>query len=131
MKGIDTNVLIRYLTQDDRTQAAVAGQFLARCTSDDPGYVNRVVLCELVWVLDRGYGYTRSQIAGVLDKLLRTGSLEIEDRAIAWEALATYAQGPADYSDCIIAAGNRARGCESTATLDARAAKLAGMKLLS
>jgi predicted nucleic acid-binding protein len=80
MIGLDTNVLVRYLVQDDPGQSRKATQVIAKqCTRDDPGFINRIVLCELVWVLESAYGYSKDTIVAVLEKLLRTSQLKIED----------------------------------------------------
>ena len=73
MIGIDTNVLVRHLVQDDLSQSRAATQVITKqCTRDEPGFINRIVLCELVWVLESAYGYPKDTIAAVLEKLLRT-----------------------------------------------------------
>lgn len=95
MKGIDTNVLVRYLVQDDPQQARRASLFMTKeCSTEDPGLVNRVVLCELVWVLESAYGYPRSRIVLALESILRTAQLKVEDHQEAWSALREY-QGAA------------------------------------
>ena len=79
MIGLDTNVLVRHLVQDDPAQSHAATQVITkRCTRDEPGFINRIVLCELVWVLESAYGYSKDTIVVVLDKILRTSQLKIE-----------------------------------------------------
>lgn len=119
MIGVDTNVLVRHLVGDDPAQTPKARALLAaRCTVDDPGYVNRIVLCELVWVLGRGYRYDRITIAGALEQLLNAAELQIEDREAALGALAAYRTSKADFADCLMGLLNRAAGCEHTMTFD-------------
>ncbi|HTO85561.1 MAG TPA: type II toxin-antitoxin system VapC family toxin [Methylomirabilota bacterium] len=125
MIGLDTNVLVRHLTGDDPVQTPKARALLAaRCTVDDPGYVNRIVLCELVWVLARGYRYDRRTIAGALEQLLNAAELLIEDRDTAVDALAAYRGSQADFADCLMGILNRVAGCDRTATFDRDAASL-------
>ncbi len=125
MIGLDTNVLARHLVGDDPVQTPKARALLAaRCTVDDPGYVNRIVLCELVWVLARGYRYDRRTIAGALEQLLNAAELRIEDREAAIDALAAYRGSQADFADCLMGPLNRAAGCERTMTFDRDAAAL-------
>jgi predicted nucleic-acid-binding protein len=125
MIGLDTNVLVRHLVGDDPVQTPKARALLARrCKVDDPGYVNRIVLCELVWVLARGYRYDRRTIAGALEQLLNAAELQIEDREAAVDALAAYRGGQADFADCLMGLLNRAAGCEQTMTFDRDAAAL-------
>ena len=131
MIGIDTNVLVRHLVQDDPSQSRVATQVITKqCTRDDPGFINRIVLCELVWVLESAYGYSKDTIAAVLDKLLRTNQLKIEDTQSAWTAFRMYQKGKADFADCLLGATNRIGGCEWTVTFDQPASKLEGFQLL-
>lgn len=124
MIGLDTNVLLRLLTQDDPAQLAAAKRFVAsHCTSEEPGFVNRVVTVEIVWVLESLYDeYSRNQIADSVEALLSTAALEIEDGTAVRAALGAYRDG-ADFADAFIARVNEALGCTSTATFDARAAK--------
>ena len=131
MIGIDTNVLVRHLVQDDLRQSREATRVIAKqCTRDDPGFINRIVLCELVWVLESAYGYPKDIIVDVLEKLLRTSQLKIEDAQSAWTAFRMYQKGKADYADCLLGVTNRLAGCGSTVTFDQAAMKLEGFQPL-
>lgn len=131
MIGLDTNVLVRYLVQDDLSQARKATQVITKqCTSEDPGFINRIVLCELVWVLESAYGYSKDTILGVLEKLLRTSQLKIEDIQSSWTAFRMYQRGKADFADCLMGATNRLSGCDTTVTFDHAASKLEGFQRL-
>ena len=131
MIGLDTNVLVRYLVQDDPGQSRKATQVItARCTRDDPGFINRIVLCELVWVLESAYGYSKETIVAVLEKLLRTSQLKIEDTQSAWTSFRMYQKGKADFADCLLGATNRLGGCNETVTFDRAASKLEDFQLL-
>ncbi len=92
--------------------------------------MNRIVCCELVWVLQRCYGYSREQIGDVLERLLRTRQISVEDLPGTWKALGEYRSGKADFADALIAATNRERGCGETVTFDRVAGTLDGMRLL-
>jgi predicted nucleic-acid-binding protein len=130
VKGIDTNVLVRYLAQDDPEQAAKATRFIANeCSVDEPCLVNRVVLCELVWVLETAYGYPRARIASLLDQLFLTAELRIENSREASAALSEYWDG-ADFADALIAFDNLHLGCEYTVTFDRKASRRDGFVLL-
>jgi predicted nucleic-acid-binding protein len=125
MIGLDTNVLVRFLVADDADQAARAARLIEeRCTGDDPGFVDSVVLCEIVWVLESAYGYARPLIAEVVEKALHTAELEIDNAEAAWAALRAYRTGNADFADAFIGRLNRAAGCAATATFDRAAAAL-------
>ncbi|HZP65330.1 MAG TPA: type II toxin-antitoxin system VapC family toxin [Rudaea sp.] len=128
MIGLDTNVLVRYIVQDDPGQANRAARlFEHRLSREIPGFVNHVVLCELVWVLESGYGYSRGQIAATLQRLFETDCLRVQSPDLAWQALDGYRRG-ADFSDVLIASINIAEGCEHTATFDRRAARSANFR---
>ncbi len=131
MIGIDTNVLVRHLVQDDPRQSHAATQVITKqCTRDDPGFINRMVLCELVWVLESAYGYSKDTVVNVLDRLLRTSQLKVEDAQTAWTAFRMYQKGKADFADCLLGSTNRLGGCESTVTFDRAAGRLEGFELL-
>lgn len=126
MKGLDTNVLVRYLVQDDPEQSRTA----VRCIESDTCFINAIVLCELVWVLEAAYRYPKDIIAATLEKILQTGDFEIEDRDTAWQALADYRSTKADFADCLIAHRNIAAGCEETATFDKRVKGARGFRMI-
>jgi predicted nucleic-acid-binding protein len=121
MIGLDTNVLVRYFVQDDEEQARAAGALIeSHCTADDPGAVSLVVLCELVWILDRGYGYAKDIIAGVLRRMLSVEDLRVERFELARLALNRYENGKADFADYVIALCHRELGAAVTLTFDRR-----------
>ncbi len=122
MIGLDTNVLVRHILQDNAAEGRAASTLLAsRCSADDPGVVSLVVLCELVWVLDRGYGYDRRAIAAVLRQVLSVEDLLVEHSELAWQALHLYQDGEADFSDYLIGLSHRDQGAAVTCTFDRRA----------
>jgi predicted nucleic-acid-binding protein len=130
MTGIDTNVLVRYLVQDDAEQARKATHFITNeCSADDTGLINRIVLCELVWVLETAYEYPRNRVALALEKILRTAQFTIEDHEEAWLAFRNYQNG-ADFADALIAAVNRRLGCDVTKTFDRKASRQPGFAAL-
>jgi predicted nucleic-acid-binding protein len=120
--GLDTNVLVRYIAQDDPGQAAVATRLIEGFTAEAPGFVSTVTLVETVWVLARAYRAPKAAIAAVIEGLLRARELAVENAEAHYRALAAFQASPADYADALIAeAGNRA-GCNETVTFDRRAA---------
>jgi predicted nucleic-acid-binding protein len=123
VKGLDTNVLIRYLVQDDPAQSALATQVIEQQTTHDSFYLCHIVLCELVWVLESRYQQTRTMIVTIIDQLLRTQQLEVQQPAIVWNALQAYQQSTADFSDYLIAHSHAEAGCETTITFDKKAAQ--------
>ncbi len=123
MFGLDTNLLVRYITQDGEEAAAVTQHLERECTQARPGLVCLVVLCELVWVLRQAYKYDRSSVAAIVRKLLSTAELEAERASLAWRALADYRTGPADLSGYLIAQVTRECNACPVHTLDRKAAK--------
>ena len=131
MIGLDTNVLVRFLVQDDVGQAQAAAALMASLTGATPGFVCREVLVELVWVLERAYGLPRPDIARALDGLLQARELVIEQADRAALAVDRYRQGGAGISDQMIALAGLGAGCDATATFDRKAAALPGMRVVA
>ncbi len=131
MVGIDTNILVRYLVQDDPAQGKRASDFIEKtCTRENPGFINHIVLCELSWVLESVYSYEKETLIEVLEKILIVGQFEIENKDNVWAALHDYKNSKADFSDCLIARKNRFHGCEKTVTFDKGLKNLEGVLLL-
>lgn len=131
MIGLDTNIIVRYIMQDDAAQSAVAGTLIETLTADAPGFISTVTLVEVVWVLKQSYGLSRSDIAEVIDGLLLSRQLAFQNRAEALQALTTYRSSKADYSDCLIERLGHTAGCTVTYTFDKIAGQYAGMTLLA
>jgi len=123
MIGLDTNLLVRYITQDGDEAVAVTRHLERECTHTRPGFVCLVVLCELVWVLRQAYKYDRATVADIVGKLLSTVEFEVERAALAWRALAEYRSGPADFSDYLIAQISYEHDACPVHTLDRKAAR--------
>lgn len=120
-----------YIVQDDPEQSLLATKFIeAKCTTKSPGYINIIVLCEIVWVLRRAYNYNKSVITNVLSKLLSLKELIVERSAEVSIALKEYKNGNADFVDYLIGVINNQKGCDLTYTLDKKAAMTAHFKLL-
>lgn len=124
MIGLDTNVLVRYLVKDDPVQAEAARAAIETCTSTSPGWVNRVVTCELVWVLERVYRLPRAKIAEALLLLLNAEQLRFEVADILPDAVVAYRDQRLDLADYLIGRTNLDRGCGTTLTFDTAAATL-------
>ncbi len=131
MRGLDTNVLVRYLVQDDPAQAKAATRFIeTECSSEAPGFVNHVVLCELAWVLEVCYRQSKQHIVRVLEQILRVAQLQVDDPQVVWRALDDYRAGQAYFADHLLARVNQARGCDDTVTFDTAAGKAAGFAVI-
>ena len=130
MIGLDTNVLVRYLAQDEPAQSAAANQLIDGFTAEAPGFISTVTLVETAWVLARAYRTPRADIAAVIEGLLRSQDLLVEQSETHYLALGTYQASPADYADAVIAQAGKRAGCDETVTFDRRAANGAKMRLL-
>jgi len=121
--ALDTNVLVRYLVRDDARQTAAATRLIeGECTAEEPGVVSQIVLAELVWVLDRGYGYGRGDVQKVLRGILSTESLAVERPEMVWRALNEFEDTGVDFADCLIGLAGREEGAAATWTFDRKAA---------
>lgn len=131
MIGLDTNVLVRYIMQDDVKQAAKATKLIEALDADTPGYITMVSVVELYWVLTSCYDLTGQQVAQALEAILRTKQFIVERADQVMRALRVFGEGNADFADCLIERSASGAGCEKTMTFDVKAAKHAGMKLIS
>jgi predicted nucleic-acid-binding protein len=119
MIGLDTNVLVRYLTQDDPAQFARAAAFIdAASEREEQFLINAPVLCELVWVLATVYDYSREEIAQALEQIFTTAQFEIERLDEARQALGDFRSSKADFSDALMGRINRSLGAKHTVTFD-------------
>lgn len=119
MIGLDTNVLVRYLVDDEPDQSQRAAALIDRALEDGERlFVPQVVLCELAWVLGSAYRYPAAAIAATLSDLLRARQLAIEDLDTARRALDRYAESGADFADHLIVERCLASGCDRVASFD-------------
>ncbi len=135
MIGLDTNVLVRYVAQDEARQATLATRLVDRqLSATEPGFVSVVVLAELCWVLKRLYGATLAELVETVEDMLGLPQFHIERREVV-QAAVTRAKaakgGKIGFVDALISELARAEGCTHTLTFDKGAARAAGMKLLA
>jgi len=127
MLGLDTNVLVRFLVQDDLGQFERARRLIKREVSrGEPVLISLLVLLETEWVLRSRYALSKVETLATLSSLLETADLRFEDEHSIEEALFAWKESTADFSDCLINARDRRLGCQATATFDTKALKLAG-----
>jgi len=131
MTGLDTNVVIRYVVQDDARQSALATRLIERSLSqENPGFITTVTLCEIAWVLADCYSADKERIRDVIEALLATKQLKIESADLVWRALKAWGSSSADFSDALIGQIVIANSGSKTVTFDKAAAKLQGFELL-
>ncbi len=127
MLGIDTNVLVRFLTRDHPLQYAKAVRLIDReVARGEPVLVSLIVLLETEWVLRSRYELTKAEIMSAFSALLESVDLAVEDEASVEMAVYSWKNSLADFADCLIEARNRRLGCSATATFDVEALKLDG-----
>jgi len=130
MIGLDTNILVRYFAKDDPKQTPLAVSLMKSLTPAEPGWVGFPVLIEVVFVMTRVYRVDRSRLTRILDTLLASRDIVVEQANIVRAALQFFRLGNADFPDCLISASARAAGCTKTVTFDRIAARDAAMQLL-
>ncbi len=132
MTGLDTNILLRYLLEENDPQKASADRFFIRSAErGETLFVNQIVLCEVTWVLARALKFDRQQIGAILERLLATEQLEFEAKDLIVDALGIYRTTRADFADCLIGVRNRDSGCGATVTFDRTAGALEHFKVLA
>ena len=130
MIGLDTNVLVRYIMQDDPAQSARSTTLIESLDAANPGFVSLVSIVELYWVLTSCYDLSDAQVASALEALIRTKPFVVERVDVVVRALRVFQAGKADWPDCLIERSAAHAGCSQTVTFDERAARHAGMALL-
>src|ERR1035437_10245423 len=127
MIGLDTNVLVRYIMQDDPKNSPKATKLIESLDDDDPGYITMVSVIELYWVLTSCYELTGEQVGQALEVILRTKQFLVERADQVMRALRVFGEGKADFADCLIERSATSAGCSKTMTFDDGASKHAGM----
>jgi len=131
MIALDTNILVRYLTQDDRVQSPMATKIIERQLSEeDPGFVSIVAMVETVWVLDRAYGFAAHEIATAVERMLQADVLVVENEQEVFTAMTAVKDEKGSFADAVIAQLGARAGCSRTLTFDHKAARLPAFELV-
>lgn len=130
MIGLDTNILARYIVQDDAIQSPRASALIDSLTDDRRAYISLTTLVELVWVLESNYDLNKAGVIRVVETLLRTRTFVMEQAATVSQAIDMFYVSRAEFEDCLISCSCVVAGCHETFTFDSLAAKTAGMRLL-
>ncbi len=129
MIGLDTNILVRYLAQDDPIQSPLATDIIEfRLTKGNPGFISIVAMVETVWVLDRAYGLADDEIVAALERTLQANTLVVENEQEVFTAMTALKEGIGSFADALIAALGVKAGCSRTLTFDKTALKLPGFE---
>ncbi len=132
MISLDTNILVRLLTNDEPQQASLALKALNQAQADRQRiWVSVIVLCELVWVLQRLYGYDKAQVLVALGALLAFAGLDVEHSPTVKKTLDEMRRSSADFADILLGQLSAERGAAFVLTFDKKAAKLGTHKLLA
>lgn len=132
MIGIDTNILVRYITQDDQKQAALVNDFIEHIVQrNEKLYVNLMVVCELIWVLEECYRYKKNEIIDAIQVLCEVSTVELEDREVLLKALQDFQESSVDFFDGLIGRYNHMKKCDYTISFDKRASKLETFRSLN
>lgn len=130
MIGLDTNVVVRFLVQDDDVQSPIATRVFSGLSREQPGFISSVALAEITWVLSRAYKASRDEIASAVEGMLRSAELVIENAEATYRALAAYRASPsAEFADALIVQRAAIAGASETVTFDQNAAAALGMRL--
>ena len=125
MIGLDTNVVVRYLTQDDAVQSAKATDLFERgLTEEEPGFVSVVAMVETAWVLERVYGLTAEELAAAIERMLEVNVLIVESEQEVFTAMIAVKEGRGSFADALIGALAAKVGCSHTVTFDQKALRL-------
>jgi predicted nucleic-acid-binding protein len=128
--GLDTNILVRYLVQDDPVQSPIATHLIERRLSeDDPGFVTVVAMVETAWVLERIYGFSDADIAAAIERMLQIDLLVVENEQDVFTAMVELAEGRGSFADALIGARGAGAGCSHTLTFDRKALRIPGFEL--
>lgn len=131
MIALDTNLLLRYLTQDDSVQSPKATRVIQRLTEEEPGFISLVTVLEIVWVRKSVYKRTPNEIADEIEMILAADALEVQNEQEVYQAVVALRR-TGEFEDGLIGALGLWRGCYATLTFDDHAARrLHGFKLVS
>jgi predicted nucleic-acid-binding protein len=130
MIGLDTNILVRYLAQDDPVQSPKAREiFERRLTEKNPGFVSVVAILETVWVLARAYGLSSQEISAAVERMLQIDVLIVENEQEVFTAMVALRSSEGSFADALIGALGTRAGCARTLTFDRQALRLPGFEL--
>jgi predicted nucleic-acid-binding protein len=131
MIALDTNVLLRYLVQDDPTQTPKSTEIIERhLTREVPGFVSLVCILEIVWVLGSLYKRSPWEVADHIEMILAADTLEVQNEQEVYQGVIALRNGTGTFEDALIGALGVWWGCSATLTFDQDAARrLPGFRL--
>ena len=131
MTGLDTNILLRYILEDDPVQSPRAERLMEYTfTEANPGYISLVTIAETAWVLSSFYRFNAQDVVSAIQSLLDMAVIEIQNKSEVYAAMIALQSGQADFADALIANIGTWSGCTTTLTFDKKASRLPGFQLL-
>ena len=122
---------MRYFAQDDAVQSKKATEIMERrLTEAEPGFVSLVALVETVWVLSRAYDLSNHEIVAVVEGMLQSDTLVVENEQEVFTAAAAVKAGRGSFADALVGALGIWAGCDSTLTFDKKTLRLGGFELV-
>jgi len=129
MIGLDTNILVRFVAQDDPVNSPRANAIMKSLSAEEPGWIAVTVIAEFVWVMTRTFRISRTDVYSMLDMFLTWPDIVIEQVDLVRKAANLFLNGKAEFTDYLVSCAGQAAGCSHTLTFDKKAAKSAGMTL--
>lgn len=131
MIGLDTNVLVRHIMQDDPVQSPKATRIIERkLTEELPGFISLATILEMAWVLESVFGLSNREISLAIERMLQTKTFVIQNEREVHTAMMIFERGQGSFDDALIAALGRWAGCASTLTFDRKASRLPDFELI-
>jgi predicted nucleic-acid-binding protein len=131
MIGLDTNILVRFVSQDDPVNSPRANAIMNSLSTEEPGWIAVTAIAEFAWVMTRKYRVTRTDLYTLVDRLLTRPDIVVEQADLVHKAANLFRRGNAEFTDYLVTCSGQAAGCTHTLTFDRKAAKSAGMTLAS
>lgn len=132
MIGLDTNVLVRFIMQDDPIQSRHVRNIIERrLTTQNPGFISLASILETSWVLESVYQQSRKQVAEAIRRILQVETFVIQNEQEVYTAMIALETGQGSFGDALIAALGSWAGCASTLTFDRKASRIHGFELIS
>jgi predicted nucleic-acid-binding protein len=132
MTGLDTNVLVRHIMQDDPLQSTKATRIIERhLTEKDPGFISLATMIESAWVLENIYGLSRQELAQAIETILQIETFVVQNEKEVHDAMFALRTGQGSFGDTLIGSLGSWAGCGSTLTFDRKASRLKGFKLIA
>jgi predicted nucleic-acid-binding protein len=129
MIGLDTNVLVRFVAQDDAINSPRANAIMKSLSQEEPGWIAVTAIAEFASVMTRTFRINRADIYSMLDMFLIWPDIVVEQADLVRKAANLFLSGNAEFSDYLVACSGHAVGCSRNLTFDRKAAKSAGMTL--